>query len=85
VLFVRLRDGVALDDPLRRRIAEELRQRMSPRHVPRYLLAASEFPRTRNGKLSEVAVRDLLHGRRPRNVEALANPESLRFFSQLAL
>ncbi len=83
VLFVRLRDGLELDDALRTRIAVELRTRMSPRHVPRFVFAAPELPRTRSGKLSELAVREVLHGRAPRNVEALANPECLAWFAEL--
>jgi acetoacetyl-CoA synthetase len=83
VLFVRLRSGVELDDALRRRIVDDLKQRMSPRHAPRFLFAAPDFPRTRSGKLSELAVREVLHGGAPRNIEALANPESLAFFQHL--
>jgi len=84
VLFVRLRAGSELDDELRSRIASELRTRMSPRHVPRFLFAAPDLPRTRSGKSSELAVREVLHGRAPRNVEALANPESLDWFASIA-
>lgn len=84
VLFVRLRHGVALDDVLRKRIVDELKTKMSPRHAPRFLFAAPEFPRTRSGKLSELAVREVLHGRAPQNVEALANPQCLSFFASLS-
>mgnify|MGYP001450000276 CR=1 FL=1 len=84
VLFVRLRQGLELDDALRQRINAELRTRMSPRHVPRFVFAAPDLPRTRSGKLSELAVREVLHGREPRNVEALANPECLAWFKSLS-
>lgn len=80
VLFVRLRDGVemsrALADAVRRRIREQL----TPHHVPRLVLAVPDLPRTRNGKLSELAARDAVHGRPAKNTGALANPEALEHF-----
>jgi acetoacetyl-CoA synthetase len=80
VLFVRLADGAVLDDALRRRIAERLRVQASPRHVPARIVAVPDLPRTRSGKLVEVAVREVLHGRPVTNREALANPEALEYF-----
>jgi acetoacetyl-CoA synthetase len=80
VLFVRLAGGVVLDDELRRRIAGRLRAHASPRHVPARIVAVADLPRTRSGKLVELAVRDVIHGRPVINREALANPEALDLF-----
>jgi acetoacetyl-CoA synthetase len=77
VLFVRLREGVELTDELQARIRTRIRHGASPHHVPRIILQVADLPRTRSGKLSEVAVRDAVEGRRVRNVGALANPEAL--------
>ncbi len=80
VLFVRLRDGSRLDPELTERIRLNIRQRASPHHVPRVILAVRDLPRTRSGKLSELAVRDVVEGREVTNVAALANPEALADF-----
>ena len=80
VLFVVLRDGAALDDALRERIRTRLRQHASPRHVPAVILSVPDLPRTRSGKISEIAVREVVHGREVENAEALANPEALAHF-----
>ena len=80
ILFVRLSDGVILDDALRQEIRREIRRRASPRHVPARIVAIADLPRTRNGKLAESAVRDMIHGRSPNNRHALANPETLELF-----
>ncbi len=80
VLFVRLRDGVALDDALEMAIRARIRSGASPHHVPGVIAAVSDIPRTRSGKISEIAVRDVVEGREVRNVGALANPESLDQF-----
>ena len=80
VLFVRLKDGLTLDDALRAQIAEEIRRNATPRHVPARILQVTDIPRTKSGKIVELAVRDLLHGREPANREALANPEALDQF-----
>ena len=84
VLFVRLRDGVVLDDPLRERIRGEIRARTSPHHVPRKIVQVPDIPRTISGKITELAVRDVVHGRAVRNIDALANPEALEYFRDLA-
>lgn len=84
VLFIRLRDGLILDEPLRERICRAIRDNTSPRHVPARIIQAPDLPRTLNGKLVELAVRDVIHGRAPKNLGALANPESLAFFNGLA-
>ena len=80
VLFVRLRDGLALDDALRARIAGRIRAQLSPHHVPAKILQVSDLPRTKSGKLVELAVRAVVHGDAVGNLEALANPESLDQF-----
>lgn len=83
VLFVRLAQGAVLDDALRDRIRRQVREGASPHHVPRVILAVADIPRTVSGKISELAVRNVIHGRRVSNVEALANPDSLRLFADL--
>ena len=80
VLFVRLRPGPALDDALRDRIRTAIRQALSPHHVPRAIVEVPDIPRTLSGKISEIAVREALHGRPVRNLDALANPEALEHF-----
>jgi acetoacetyl-CoA synthetase len=80
VLFVRLRPDVTLDDPLRETIRRRIRSSASPHHVPKVILAVTDIPRTRSGKLSELAVRDTVEGREVKNVGALANPEALEEF-----
>jgi acetoacetyl-CoA synthetase len=77
VLFVVLRDGVPLTEDLVAEIKSRVRSGASPRHVPARILAVDDLPRTRSGKLTELAVRDVVHGRPVKNVEALANPEAL--------
>jgi acetoacetyl-CoA synthetase len=80
VLFVRLAPGIALDDALRQRVAARIRSNTTPRHVPARILDVTDIPRTKSGKIVELAVRDVLHGRPVKNVEALANPEALDQF-----
>jgi acetoacetyl-CoA synthetase len=80
VLFVRLRDGLTLDDTLRQRIREEIRAHASPHHVPKKIVQVPDLPRTLNGKLSELAVKAVVHGRSVGNLDALANPEALDYF-----
>lgn len=80
VLFVTTADGVALDDELQARIRSDLRALASPRHVPALIVAAPDLPRTRSGKLVELAVADIVAGRAERDTSALANPESLAWF-----
>ncbi|MGH7523227.1 MAG: AMP-binding enzyme, partial [Gemmatimonadales bacterium] len=80
VLFVRLREGVTLTDALQAEIRQRIRAGASPHHVPRLIVQVADLPRTRSGKLSELAVRDVIEGRPVRNVGALANPEALDAF-----
>ena len=80
VLFVRLRDGVQLTPELEARIRRRIRDNSSPRHVPARIVQVSDIPRTKSGKIVELAVRDVVHGREIRNREALANPDALDQF-----
>jgi len=83
VLFVRLRDGVTLDDNLTQKIKQQIRTGASPRHVPAKIIQITDIPRTRSGKITELAVRDIVHGRAVKNTEALANPEALDLYKDL--
>ena len=81
VLFVRLADGLTLDDELVKRIKQMIQENTTPRHVPAKILQVTNMPRTKSGKISEFAVRLIVHGRPVPNVEALANPEALALFA----
>ena len=80
VLFVRLAEGVTLTHDLRSRIRDMIRENTSPHHVPKKIIAVKDIPRTISGKITELAVRDVIHGRPVKNVDALANPEALAHF-----
>ncbi len=84
VLFVRLADGHHLDDELVAALRSDLRTKGSPRHVPAKILAVGDIPRTRSGKIVELAVTEVVHGRPVKNREALANPEALELFADRA-
>jgi acetoacetyl-CoA synthetase len=81
VLFVRLREGAVLDQALEDRIRQQIRRNTSPRHVPARIVQVTDIPRTKSGKIVELAVRDVVHGRPVKNKEALANPEALEQFA----
>ncbi|MEX0693830.1 MAG: acetoacetate--CoA ligase [Rhodospirillales bacterium] len=83
VLFVILRSGVTLDDALEQKIRTRIRTNCTPRHVPAKIVAVRDIPRTKSGKITELAVRDIVHGRGVKNKEALANPEALELFRDL--
>ena len=83
VLFVRLKDGLVLDDALRNTICARIRAGASPRHVPAKIVQVADIPRTKSGKITELAVRDVVHGRTVKNTEALANPEALALYRDL--
>jgi acetoacetyl-CoA synthetase len=83
VLFVRLRDGHTLDQALAERIRQRIREHTSPHHVPRKILQVADIPRTISGKITELAVREIIHGRPVSNREALANPTALDLFRNL--
>ena len=83
VLFVRLKSGVELDEDLTRKIRETIRASTTQRHVPAKIVAVADIPRTLSGKVTELAVRDVIHGRTVKNVDSLANPEALEHFRNL--
>jgi acetoacetyl-CoA synthetase len=83
VLFVRLREDRELDSELEERLRRQIRQGASPHHVPRRIFRVSDVPRTLNGKISEIAVREVVHGRPVKNLDALANPEALDAFRRI--
>jgi len=85
VLFVRLAAGATLDAALEQKIRDRVRSGASPRHVPARIVAVADIPRTKSGKITELAVRDVVHGRTVKNKEALANPEALELFRDLAM
>jgi len=80
VLFVKLREGLQLDDALVAKIKGQIRENTTPRHVPAKVLQVPDIPRTKSNKIVELAVRNVVHGRPVKNVEALANPEALEHF-----
>jgi len=80
VLFVRLREGLTLDEALTKRIKDVIRENTTPRHVPAVILQVPDIPRTKSNKIVELAVRAVVHGQPVKNVEALANPEALEHF-----
>ncbi len=80
VLFVKLREGLALDEALDKRIKTVIRDNTTPRHVPAKVLQVADIPRTKSGKIVELAVRNVVHGVAVKNLEALANPEALENF-----
>ena len=84
VLFVILRAGLELDDALRHRIRSVIRENTTPRHVPAKIIAVPEIPRTKSGKIVELAVRAIVHGDAVKNTEALANPAALEHFAGIA-
>ncbi len=83
VLFVRLAEGVSCDAALQDKIRKKIRSGASPRHVPARIVQIADIPRTKSGKITELAVRDVVHGRAVKNTEALANPEALELYRDL--
>ncbi len=84
VLFVRLRDGFALTDGLKEQIRMRIKENASPHHVPKIIAEVADLPRTMNGKISEIAVREAIHGRDVKNLDALANPEAIELYRNLS-
>jgi acetoacetyl-CoA synthetase len=84
VLFVVLRSGIMLDEDLCKRIRTVIRTNTTPRHVPAKIIAVADIPRTKSGKIVELAVRSVVHGETVKNTEALANPEALEHFRNVA-
>ncbi|HEV7164137.1 MAG TPA: acetoacetate--CoA ligase [Gammaproteobacteria bacterium] len=83
ILFVRLQEGITLDEPLRKRIKQTIRDNTTPRHVPAKIIAVADIPRTISGKITELAVRNVIHGRPVKNTDALANPQALEHYRNL--
>jgi len=83
VLFVKLREGHELSEDLRHRIRTQIRENASPHHVPKKILQVADVPRTLSGKITEIAVRKILHGEEVKNKDALANPEALDLYRDL--
>lgn len=83
VLFIRLAGAASLDDLLIKKIKDKIRSGATPRHVPAKIIAVADIPRTKSGKITELAVRDMVHGREVKNLEALANPESLELYRNI--
>jgi acetoacetyl-CoA synthetase len=80
ILFVKLQAGAALDDELKMSIRTLIREKATPRHVPARIVQVDDIPRTKSGKIVELAVRDVVHGRTVNNLNSLANPEALDYF-----
>jgi len=83
VLFVRMREGTQLDEELKKEIRHTVRAHTTARHVPAKIIAVPDFPRTLSGKLTELAVRNVIHGLPVKNLDALANPAALEYFREL--
>ncbi len=83
MLFVRLRDGLTLDEALTKKIKTQIRTNTTPRHVPAKVVQVADIPRTKSGKIVELAVRNVVHDLPVKNKEALANPEALDLFKDL--
>ncbi len=84
ILFVRLKEGITLNENLISRIKQKIREGASPRHVPSKIIKVDDIPRTKSGKIAELAVRDLINGRSIKNETALANPECLKIYTNLS-
>ncbi len=85
VLFVVLNDALTLDEDMAGRIKGQIRANCTPRHVPAVVVQVADIPRTKSGKITELAVRDIVHGRKVKNKDALANPEALDLYRDLPL
>ncbi len=83
ILFVILKEGITLDEDLIKKIKHNIRSGASPRHTPAKVIQVSDIPRTKSGKITELAVKDIIHGRPVKNKTALANPEALKLFEGL--
>ena len=83
ILFVVLKENIILDSNLIKTIKNQLRTGASPRHVPSMIFQAPEIPKTKSGKIVELAVRDLVNGKEIKNISALANPKCLNFYRNL--
>jgi acetoacetyl-CoA synthetase len=84
VLFITTKNNEELDDEKIKFIKSRIRKNCSPKHVPSIIIKVPEIPRTKSGKIVELAVRKVIHGETINNIEAIANPESLKFFENLS-
>ena len=84
ILFVRMKEGQSLTDDVKDRIKKQIRNGASPRHVPAKIIQVTDIPRTKSNKIVELAVREVIHNRPVKNVEALSNPEALMLYKDLA-
>jgi len=83
VLFVVLQDGLSLDDELVKKIRQTVREKCTPRHMPAKVIQVAEIPRTKSGKIVELAVREVVHNREVKNIQSLANPQALELYRDL--
>jgi acetoacetyl-CoA synthetase len=84
VLFVKLQENQTLDEALIAKLKRKIRDNTTPRHVPAKIVQVADIPRTKSGKIVELAVREVVHGRPVKNLEALANPEALEHYRDRA-
>ncbi len=85
ILFVKLREGFDLTDELKAKIKQKIKENTTPRHVPAKIIKAPDIPKTKSGKITEIAVHDLIHGKKINNTESIANPEVLSFYEHLVI
>ena len=83
VLFVVLQAGLSLDDELVKKIRQTVREKCTPRHMPAKVIQVAEIPRTKSGKIVELAVREVVHNREVKNIQSLANPQALELYRDL--
>ena len=82
ILFIKINEGFTFSDSLKAAIKEELRKKMSPRHVPNAIYPIEDIPYTNSGKKVELAVKDVMHGRPVKNVSSIRNPEALQCYER---
>ena len=83
VLFLKLKNDFMLTQQLKEKVVNKIKKNLTPRHVPAKIISVPDIPRTRSGKITELAVRDIVHGKKIKNKEALANPEALLHFANI--
>ena len=83
VLFLKLADDLELTESLKEKVIDQIRTNLTPRHIPAKVVSVPDIPRTRSGKITELAVRDIVHGKEIKNKEALANPKALLHFANI--
>ena len=83
VLFLKLHNDFKLSQQLKEKVVNQIKKNLTPRHVPAKIISVPDIPRTRSGKITELAVRDIVHGQEIKNKDALANPEALLYFDNI--